>query len=120
MKWRVPETRKGRTSSGRVARLVGIAAGFLLLYVATRSAILIGDAQAFIARARAGDPAEIHYGEPGHFLQVPLARGIWRALGPFGAPVTLETIFIGLSLAGTLAAIVCMGLIAAELLGTEE
>lgn len=55
---------------------------FFLLYVRTRSSILIGDAKSFVAMARGGDPAEIHYGEPGHFLQIPMARAVWRAARP--------------------------------------
>ena len=47
--------------------------GFAFLYVVTRSSILIGDGGAFVNMIRGGDTAHIHYGEPGHFLQVPLA-----------------------------------------------
>lgn len=93
--------------------------GFGLLYLLTRSSILVGDAKGFIAFARWGDPAQLHYGEPSHLLQVPLARGVWRLAEALRLPASLETIFIGLSLIGTLVAIVCVGLIAAELLRTE-
>ncbi len=89
---------------------------FIPLYLFTRSSILIGDAGAFIAVARTGDPALLHYGEPSHFLQVPLARGVWRACEVLGLPIGLDSIFVGFSVVGTLAAIVFVGLIAAELL----
>ena len=67
--------------------VVTVVIGFGALYLLTRSSILIGDGGAFVVVARAGDPALLHYGEPSHFLQVPLARGIWLALGRLGLPV---------------------------------
>lgn len=92
--------------------------GFALLYLGTRSSILIGDAAAFIAVAEEGSPALFHYGEPTHFLQVPLARRVWLALDWLGAGVPLGAVFVAMSLAGTLAAIVFVGLIAWQLLKT--
>ncbi len=96
-----------------------VAIGFTLLYLVTRSSILIGDAQAWIALTRDGNPANLHYGDPSHFLQFPLARAVWRACERLGLPISLDVIFIGMSLAGTIAAIVFIGLIAAHLLRTE-
>ncbi|MSO55887.1 MAG: hypothetical protein EXQ55_03050 [Acidobacteria bacterium] len=93
--------------------------GFGLLYLLTRSSVPVGDSKGFIAVARGGDPSQIHYGEPIHFLQVPLARAVWRILDALGASVSLETIFVGFSLVGTLAAIVFVGLIAAKILRTQ-
>lgn len=104
----------------RLVRYIAIVVvGFSLLYLLTRSTILIGDAAGFIEIARGADPAQIHYGEPNHFLQVPTAHAVWRVLGAVGVPVSLTTIFVACSLAGTVAAIVFVGLIAAELLQTE-
>jgi hypothetical protein len=97
-----------------------VSLGFALLYVLTRSSILIGDGASFISVTRAGDPAHIHYGEPGHFLQCPLARAVWRMLDAPAMPIPLETVFLGISLLGTVIAIVCVGLIAAELLHTPS
>jgi hypothetical protein len=94
--------------------------GFGCLYLLTRSSILIGDANTFIALARAGDPAQLHYGEPSHFLQVPLARAIWRSLNAVAVPAPLAVVFLGLSLVGTLLSIVFVGLIAAEVFQTED
>lgn len=96
-----------------------ICLAFALLYLGTRSSILIGDAAAFIAVAREGSSTHIHYGEPSHFLQVPLARLLWLSLDSLGAGVSLDAIFVAMSLVGTLAAIAFVGLIAWELLGTQ-
>jgi hypothetical protein len=97
---------------------VAVTAGFTLLYLVTRSSILIGDAQGWIALTREGDPAQLHYGDPSHFLQFPLARGVWRLFEGLGLPISLDVIFVGMSLAGTIAASVFIGLIAAQLLRT--
>lgn len=100
--------------------VVALVVGFTLLYVPTRSSIPIGDSEEFITMAREGDPAEMHYGDPSHFLQVPLTRLVWQLLNdPFGLPISAESVLLGFSLIGTLAAIVFLGLIAAELLKTE-
>lgn len=101
----------------RFASVVCLA--FALLYLSTRSSILIGDAAAFIAVAQEGSPALFHYGEPTHFLQGPLARMVWLALHSLGAGVSLGAVFVAMSLAGTVAAVVFVGLIAWELLGTQ-
>jgi hypothetical protein len=90
------------------------------VYVLTRSSILIGDGERFVSVARLGDATQFHYGEPTHFLQVVLAGGIWRGLGAIGVPVPLEYLFVGMSLLGTLAAAVFLGLIAWELLGVRS
>jgi hypothetical protein len=105
-----------RSAAARYA--VAVAVGFTLLYLLTRSSILIGDAKGWIALTRAGDPAQLHYGDPSHFLQFPLARALWRMLGGLGLPISLSVIFVAISLAGTIAAIVFIGLIAAHLLRT--
>jgi hypothetical protein len=103
-----------------LVRYVGaILFGFLLLYLLTRSSILIGDANSFLNVARGGDPAEIHYGEPGHLLQVPLARGLWQGLAALGLPFSLDSIFIAISLSGAVAANVFFGLLAAEILRSQ-
>ena len=92
--------------------------GFASLYAATRSSLLIGDGAAFVTLAQRGDAAELHYGEPGHLLQVPAARLLWLMLERLGLPVSAEGVFVAISIAGTLAAIVFVGLIAAGLLQT--
>jgi hypothetical protein len=91
---------------------------FLLLYLPTRSSILIGDGGHFVDVARAGDPARLHYGEPSHMLQVFLARATWLGFARIGLPVPLTGVSVGISLIGTLAAIVFFGLVAARLLQT--
>ena len=108
---------RGRRLSWYVAVLCF---GFGVLYLSTRSVILPGDAAHFVESARLGDPAELHFAEPSHFLQVPLVRAGWRMLGALGIPVSLAALFVGLTLAGTLASIVCVGLIAAEVLQSES
>ena len=97
------------------AYVAALLAVFLPLYLLTRSPILIGDGELFVDLARDADPTQLHYAEPSHFLQVPLAHGMWRGLGTLGLPVPLETIFLGLSLTGMLTAIIFVGLIAAEI-----
>lgn len=92
--------------------------GFILLYLVTRSSILIGDGEAWITAA-ALEGLEGFYGAPGHFLQVPLARVVWLALGTLGLPVPLDVVFLAFSFLGTLIAIVFVGLIAAELLRSK-
>lgn len=91
--------------------------GFGCLYGLTRSPILVADGARFVSVARLGDPAQFHYGEPTHFLQVPLARALWQGLGAMGVPVPLDVLFVGLSALGTIAAAVFLGLIAWELSG---
>ena len=54
--------------------------GFAALYLFTRSSILIGDAGRFAYEASVGDPTHIQFGEPGHFLQVPVIRAVWVGL----------------------------------------
>ena len=115
MAWEPEGTMSGR----RLAWYVGaVLLGFALFFLSTRSSVLIGDAAGYLEVAGRGDPADFHYGEPGHFLQLPLARAVWQAVGRFGLPVSLEGVSVAISLAGTLAAIVFFGLIAAEFLGT--
>lgn len=96
-----------------------MAGGFITLYVLTRSSILIAGGQAWIDSARDGNPAWLHYAEPGHFLQVVLSRLIWVTLERLGLPVSLDSLFLGMSLVGTIAAIVFMGLIAGQILQTR-
>jgi hypothetical protein len=96
-----------------------ITGGFLAAYVSTRSSILIGDGRAFVEIAQAGDPAHLHFGEPSHFLQVPLTRAIWLTLTWLGMPVSLDRVLVTMSLAGTLATTVFIGLIASELLDSQ-
>lgn len=99
--------------------VVVLVAGFTLLYAPTRSSIPIGDSEEAFTMVREGDPAKMHYGDPSHFLQVPLARLVWQVLNdPLGLPISAESVVIGFSFIGTLAAIVFLGLIAAELLKT--
>jgi hypothetical protein len=97
-------------------RAVLLAAGFAVLYVSTRSSIWIGDGLAFMTSARGGDPADFFYGSPNHFLQGISARAIWLGGQALGLPVPLEGIWLAISLVGTLAAIVSVGFLAAELL----
>lgn len=106
---------------GRLVCYVAVVlVGFASLYLLTRTTILIGDGFAFVNVERLGNPALLHYGEPSHFLQVPLARAIWLACGRLGVSVPLEGVSVGMSLAGTLAAIVFFGLIAADVMRTPE
>lgn len=93
-----------------------VVVGFGSLYLSTRSRVLIGDG-GFIEYARSGDPAGMHYGEPNHFLQGPLARALWIASARLGWTVELEAISLALSLMGMLVAAVAIGGIAATLLG---
>lgn len=90
--------------------------GFALFYLATRAPIIGGDAFAFLELVGLGDASKLHYGESGHFIQVPLAHGLWSAAAGIGVPVSAEFVFVGISLVGTLVAIVFFGLIAAEVL----
>lgn len=92
--------------------------GFIPLYLVTRSSILIGDGEAWITAA-ALEGLEGYYGAPGHFLQAPLARSVWLALGMLGLPAPLDVVFLAFSFLGTLTAIVFVGLIAAELLRSK-
>ena len=92
--------------------------GFIPLYLVTRSSILIGDGASWI-EAAAFEGSEGFYGTPGHFLQVPLARVVWLALGTLGLPVPLDVVYLAFSFLGTLIAIVFVGLIAAELLRSK-
>jgi hypothetical protein len=93
--------------------------GFAILYLVTRSSLPIGDRPAFIDAARTGNVADFLYGNPSHFMQVPLSREIWLAASATGVPLPLEGIFLALSVIGTLAAIVFVGLIAREVTGSE-
>jgi len=99
-------------------RALLLAAGFAVIYVTTRSSILIGDGLAFVETVRGGDPAQFLYGCPNHLLQVPLARATWLALGALGLPAPPVYVWVGLSLIGTLGAIVFIGFLAAELMRT--
>ena len=110
------DVHQGRWIAWYVTVLLG---GFVPLYLLTRSSILIGDGGHWVNMARGGDPTQIHYGNPLHFLQIPLVRTVWGSLEAIGLPVPLESIFLGFSLVGTLAAIVFVGLIAAALLRTR-
>ena len=107
------DVHQGRWIAWYVTVLLG---GFVPLYLLTRSSILIGDGGHWVNMAREGDPAQLHYGSLTHFLQIPLVRTVWRALEAIGLPASLESIFLGFSLVGTLAAIIFVGLIAAEFL----
>jgi hypothetical protein len=93
--------------------------GFALFYLVTRAPITGGDAFAFLELVRLGDASRLHYGESGHFIQVPLAHAVWTAANAAGLPVSAEFVFVGISLAGTLVAIVFFGLIAADVLQDE-
>lgn len=100
--------------------VIVLVVGFAVLFLLTRSSVPVGDSRHYIETARAGDPAAFHYGNPSHFLQIPLSRAIWRSFGALGMPVSLENIVLALALFGTLAAIVFMGLIAAEMTRTSS
>lgn len=102
---------------GYVAVLV---VGFTALFLLTRSSVLPGDATRYINVARAGDLAEFHYGNPSHFLQIPLSRLIWQAASAVGVSLSIEHIVVALALAGTLAAIIFVGLIAEHFTGTRR
>ena len=97
-----------------------LAGGFSTLYLLTRSSYLTGGTQHWIDVARAGDPTAAHYGEPAHFLQVVLARFIWATLERLRLPVSMEHLFLALSLLGTVVAIVFIGLIAEQILRTRN
>ena len=96
-----------------------LAGGFSALYMLTRSTLLTGGTEVWINMARVGNPAAEHYGEPAHFLQVVLSRLIWVTLEGIGVSVPLESLAFGLSLVGTIAAIVFIGLIAEQVLRTR-
>jgi hypothetical protein len=89
-----------------------------VLYLFTRSSQLISDGEHYIDLARAGDGRL--YAEIGHFLQVPLTHGLWRGLSALGLDVPVAGIYLGLSLAGALAAIVSIGEIAASLFASRR
>lgn len=93
--------------------------GFAFLYPVTRSSIPIGDLTAFINAAHAGNVADFLYGNPSHFMQVPLSRGIWLLANATGLPLSMESIFVALAVLGTLTAVVFVGLIAREVTGSE-
>ena len=94
--------------------------GFTALFLLTRSSVLPGDTIRYINVARAGDLAEFHYGNPSHFLQIPLSRLIWQAGGALGLSLSIEHIVVALALMGTLAAIVFVGLIAEHFTGARR
>ena len=96
---------------------VTLVVAFAALFLLTRSSILPGDAVRYINVATSGDIAEFHYGNPSHFLQIPLSRVIWLVSTSVGLPVSVMSAVLALALAGTLAAIVFIGLIAADLTG---
>ena len=50
---------------------------------------------------------------------MPLTHVIWRILHTLGLPVSIDVVWLGLCLAGTLTAIIFLGLIAADLLRTR-
>lgn len=91
---------------------------FLPLYLLTRSRFLIGDGDSWLSVARSGGAGK-SYGDVGHFLQIPLSHGLWRGFERLGPSIPIEAVYLGLSLAGALASIVFVGLIAGELIGTD-
>lgn len=107
----------GRRLAWYVATMV---CAFALVFLLTRSSILIGDAGHYMQRAESGDPARLHFGEMSHFVQVPLARALWLAAGRVGLPLSLAFVFIGISLMGTLTAIIFLGLVTAQLTRASE
>jgi hypothetical protein len=97
-----------------------LVAVFVPLYVLTRPLLLISDGAAWVREATLADPSRTWYGFPTYFLQIPLAAWSWRVLHALGLPVTVEGVHLGVSLAGTLTAIIFVGLIAATLLRSRE
>lgn len=93
---------------------------FAPLYLLTRSDFLMSDGPARVVAAGLGDRSDVQYFYPLYVLPVPLINAVWRALTTLGLTVSVESVLLGLSLAGTLAAIVFVGLIAAEILGTRS
>ena len=96
-----------------------LAALFVPLHLWTRLPLFVSDSATVLEEARLADPRHPLFGFPGHFLQMPLAAGLWHASRRLGLPFSLEAVWLGLCLAGTLAAIISLGLIAAELLQTR-
>lgn len=96
-----------------------VVSGFLPLYLWTRLPQWVSDSATFAAAARLGDPSDPQYGYPGHYLQIPLANGLWRLLHAMGWGVAPDAVWLGLCLVGTLAAVVFLGLIAREILQTR-
>ena len=94
--------------------------GFGLLYVLTRPDSLISDGESWVTEARLGDPSRFAYALPSYFLQIPLAGAAWRLLHAVGLSVSVQTVFLSFSLAGTLAAMVFVGLIAGEILQRRD
>ncbi|MDA1183128.1 MAG: hypothetical protein O2930_00615 [Acidobacteria bacterium] len=103
----------------RLSYAASLAVGFSTLYLLTRSTFLTGGTEAWINSARNGNPSDMHYAEPAHFLQVVLSRLIWVTTDKIGLPVSLESVAFSLSLAGTIAAIIFFGLIAEQVLRTR-
>jgi hypothetical protein len=98
----------------------GVVAIFVPLYLLTRPMLLISDGGAWVREATLADPSRTWFAFPTYFLQIPLAAGVWSALHRLGLPVSVESVYLALSLAGTLTAAIFVGLIAAELLRDRE
>jgi hypothetical protein len=97
-----------------------VIAVFVPLYLLTRSDFLISDGPSRVMAARSGDHADIQYFYPLYVLGVPLINLVWVSLTKLGLTVSVESVLLGLSLCGTVAAIVFMGLIAAQIAGTRS
>ena len=97
-----------------------VLAVFVPLYLLTRSDVLISDGPSRVLAARSGDHADIQYFYPLYVLGVPLINLVWVSLTRLGLTVSVESVLLGLSLCGTLAAIVFVGLIAAQIVGTRS
>lgn len=113
-----PVTAFGRRWS--LTYVAGLLAVFVPLYVLTRPALLISDGGSWVLEASLADPSRTWYGFPTYFLQIPMAAGVWRVVHGLGSPISIERVYLSFSLAGTLAALIFVGLIAAEILRTNN
>jgi hypothetical protein len=108
-----------RTASWRAFNAV-VLGGFAVLYIATRPVLMISDGASWVFEAANANPVNTWYGFPSYFLQIPLAHWLWSALHALGVPVSVAGVFLFISLAGTLTAVVSVGRIAAILLDSKE
>lgn len=97
-----------------------ISAVLVSLYMAVRSPFLASDGEYYVELARSGDPTSQFYGEPAHFLQIPLTHWLWLALKQLGLPVTVREVFLGIGLLSNVVAAIFIGLIAEALLDWRD
>ncbi len=89
------------------------------LYAVTRSTVLPGDVLRFVQEAAKGDKDAPQLANPGHVLQVPLARGVWLGLAHLGVAASMEHVMAAIAMISTACAAVFIGWIALALVGTR-